>query len=122
MLREASATAARRALSAWPRWSSLSGTESSAGRAAASEDKDAEEGTDKGAGTLQSKAAANAFKLAKEVIGGPGTLLSRLKALRRENADDDLWSLLRSLDPNAADLADPGRLVGVPAQRGPHAR
>ncbi len=61
------------------------------------------------ASTKQAKAAANAFKLSKEVKGGPGTLLSRLKALRRENADDDLWSLLRSLDPNAADLADPDR-------------
>ena len=76
--------------------------------AAASEDKDDGKKTpDKGAGTLQSKAAANAFKLAKEVVGGPGTMLARLKALRRENADDDLWSLLRSIDPNAADLAAP---------------
>ena len=76
--------------------------------AAASEDKDdGKKAPDKGAGTLQSKAAANAFKLAKEVVGGPGTMLARLKALRRENADDDLWSLLRSLDPNAADLAAP---------------
>ncbi len=59
--------------------------------------------------TRQAKAAANAFKLAREMKGGPGTLLSRLKALRREKADDDLWSLLRSLDPQRADLADPGR-------------
>ena len=66
-------------------------------------DKDAEEKKS----TRQEKAAANAFKLSKEVKGGPGTLLSRLKALRHEDASDDLWSLLRSLDPNAADLADP---------------
>ena len=76
--------------------------------AAASEDKDdGKKAPDKGAGTLQSKAAANAFKLAKEVVGGPGTMLARLKALRRENADDDLWSLLRSIDPDSADLAAP---------------
>jgi soluble lytic murein transglycosylase len=75
--------------------------------AAASEDKDGKKAPDKDAGTLQSKAAANAFKLAKEVVGGPGTLLARLKALRRENADDDLWSLLRSIDPDSADLAAP---------------
>ncbi len=75
--------------------------------AAPAEDKDEKKATEKAAGTLQSKAAANAFKLAKEVVGGPGTMLARLKALRRENADDDLWSLLRSLNPNAADLADP---------------
>ncbi len=59
--------------------------------------------------TLQSKAAENAFKLAKERLGGPATLLSRLKSLRREGADDDVWSLLRSIDPNTADLADPDR-------------
>ena len=35
------------------------------------------------------------------------TLLARLKSLRREETDDDLWSLLRSLNPNSADLADP---------------
>ena len=76
--------------------------------AAANEDKDdGKKAPDKGAGTLQSKAAANAFKLAKEVVGGPGTMLARLKALRRENADDDLWSLLRSIDPDSADLAAP---------------
>ena len=75
--------------------------------AAASEDKDGKKAPDKGAGTLQSKASANAFKLAKEVVGGPGTMLARLKALRRENADDDLWSLLRSIDPDSADLAAP---------------
>jgi soluble lytic murein transglycosylase len=57
--------------------------------------------------TLQSKAAENAFNLSKESVGGPATLLARLKALRREGADDDLWSLLRSLNPDAADLADP---------------
>ena len=68
---------------------------------------DGKKAPDKGAGTLQSKAAANAFKLAKEVVGGPGTMLARLKALRRENADDDLWSLLRSINPDSADLAAP---------------
>ncbi len=57
--------------------------------------------------TLQSKAAENAFKLTKESTGGPATLLARLKSLRREGADDDVWSLLRSINPNTADLADP---------------
>jgi soluble lytic murein transglycosylase len=75
--------------------------------AAASEDKEEKKAPDKGAGTLQSKAAAKAFKLTKEVVGGPGTLLARLKGLRRENADDDLWSLLRSINPDSADLAAP---------------
>ncbi len=60
-------------------------------------------------GTRQAKAAENAFKLSKADAGGPGTLLSRLKALRREAADDDLWSLLRSIGPDSADLADPER-------------
>ena len=59
--------------------------------------------------TRQAKAAASAFKLSREVKGGPGTLLARLKGLRREKADDDLWSLLRSLDPEKADLAEPGQ-------------
>jgi len=57
--------------------------------------------------TAQAKAAANAFHLAKERTGGPGTLLARLKALRREKADDDVWSLLRSIGPSKGDLADP---------------
>ncbi len=56
---------------------------------------------------LQSKAAENAFKLTKESTGGPATLLARLKSLRREGADDDVWSLLRSINPDRADLADP---------------
>ena len=60
-----------------------------------------------GGKTLQSKAAGNAFKLTKESVGGPATLLARLKSLRREGADDDVWSLLRSLNPDTADLADP---------------
>jgi soluble lytic murein transglycosylase len=62
---------------------------------------------DKAKKTTQAKAAENAFKLAKETAGGPATLLARLKALRREGADDDVWSLLRSLSPDKADLADP---------------
>ncbi len=57
--------------------------------------------------TLQAKASEDAFKLAKETAGGPATLLARLKALRREGADDDVWSLLLSLNPDNADLADP---------------
>ncbi len=57
----------------------------------------------------QAKAAENAFNLRREATGGPATLLARLKSLRRENADDDVWSLLRSVDPNKADLADPDR-------------
>ncbi len=81
---------------------------------ATSEDRDEKSGSakkapDKEAETRQSKAAANAFKLSKQAKGGPGTLLARLKGLRGENADDDVWSLLRSLDPDTANLADPGR-------------
>ncbi len=71
--------------------------------------EDADKGSKPGAHTRQAKAAESAFKLAKAVDGGPGTLLSRLKALRREGADDDLWSLLRSIGPDSADLADPER-------------
>ena len=56
---------------------------------------------------LQSKASENAFRLAKESAGGPATLLARLKSLRRQGADDDVWSLLRSINPDTADLADP---------------
>ena len=56
---------------------------------------------------LQAKAAENAFNLAQESTGGPGTLLARLKSLRRQGADEDVWSLLRSLNPDKADLADP---------------
>jgi soluble lytic murein transglycosylase len=67
----------------------------------------AEAKDDKAKKTAQSKAVENAFKLAKETAGGPATLLARLKALRREGADDDLWSLLRSLKVEKADLADP---------------
>jgi soluble lytic murein transglycosylase len=58
---------------------------------------------------LQLRAAENAFRLAKESTGGSATLLARLKSLRREGADDDVWSLLRSLNPDTADLADPER-------------
>ena len=72
-----------------------------------SSDKPADKDDKSGKKTLQSKAAENAFKLTKESAGGPATLLARLKALRREGADDDLWSLLRSLNPDTADLADP---------------
>ena len=70
-------------------------------------DKSGDKEEKSGKKTLQSKAAENAFKLTKESAGGPATLLARLKALRREGADDDLWSLLRSLNPDTADLADP---------------
>jgi soluble lytic murein transglycosylase len=85
------------------------------GKVTASTGKPAEPGGDKptdkddksGKKGLQSKAAENAFKLSKESAGGPATLLARLKSLRREGADDDLWSLLRSLNPDTADLADP---------------
>ncbi len=73
-----------------------------------SRDKAAADKDDKpGKGGLQAKAAENAFNLSKESVGGPATLLARLKALRREGADDDVWALLRSLNPNTADLADP---------------
>ncbi len=59
--------------------------------------------------SLQAKTAEKAFHLRKERAGGPSALLAKLKSLRREGADDDLWSLLRSIDPDAADLADPDR-------------
>ncbi len=71
--------------------------------------KKAEAKEDNSKKALQSKAAENAFKLAKESAGGSATLLSRLKALRREGADDDVWSLLRSINPDTADVADPER-------------
>ncbi len=64
---------------------------------------------DKPVKTLQAKAAEKAFALAKERTPGSASLLSKLKELRREGADDDVWSLLRSIDPNTADLADPDR-------------
>jgi soluble lytic murein transglycosylase len=59
--------------------------------------------------TLQAKIALGAFKLSKERAGGSATLLARLKTLRRESADDDVWSLLRSVEADTADLADPDR-------------
>ncbi|MBI4724940.1 MAG: hypothetical protein HY765_08180, partial [Rhodomicrobium sp.] len=59
--------------------------------------------------TLEAKAAEDAFNLADERAGAPATLLSRLKALRKKGADDELWSLLRSIGPDTADLADPDR-------------
>ncbi len=78
-------------------------------KADAKEEKPKEEKPkeDKSKPSSQAKAAENAFKLAKEASGGSITLLARLKALRREGADDDVWSLLRSLSPDAADLANP---------------
>jgi soluble lytic murein transglycosylase len=59
--------------------------------------------------TTQAKAAENAVNLAKRLTAGPGTLLVRFKALRREGDDNELWSLLRSTNPDSADLADPDR-------------
>jgi soluble lytic murein transglycosylase len=67
------------------------------------------DGSKPAAKTLQAKAAENALVLTKERSAGPGTLLARLKALRRENSDYELWSLLRSISPDDADLADPDR-------------
>ncbi len=84
----------------WPDANSASKGKPDAGDAAGREEKS-------GKKTLQSKAAENAFKLTKESTGGPATLLARLKSLRREGADDDVWSLLRSINPDTADLADP---------------
>jgi soluble lytic murein transglycosylase len=87
-----------------------SGAQSQNGKATSLEsggDKSANKDEKSGKKTLQSKAAENAFNLAKERTGGPATLLARLKALRREGADDDVWSLLRSLNPDTAELADP---------------
>ncbi len=78
--------------------------ENSAGGAGKAGGKGKEEASKKAS---EAKAAENAFKLAKESAGGPATLLARLKSLRREGADDDVWSLLRSIDPNKGDLADP---------------
>jgi soluble lytic murein transglycosylase len=71
--------------------------------------KDEDGGKDKPAKTLQTKAAENAFNLAKKSIGSPGTLLSRLKALRQEGEDDRLWALMRSIAPDSGDASDPGR-------------
>jgi soluble lytic murein transglycosylase len=57
----------------------------------------------------QAKAAEDAFRLVKERSVGPGTLLVRLRRLRREDSDNELWSLLRSVAPSKADYADPDR-------------
>jgi soluble lytic murein transglycosylase len=57
--------------------------------------------------TLQADAADGALALAKERQAGPATLLVRLKALRRKDSDNELWSILRSISPDGADLADP---------------
>ena len=100
----------KRNVNASPDENTTPGAESQSGKVTASTGKsadpvDKEDKSDKK--TLQSKAAENAFRLSKESVGGPATLLARLKALRREGADDDLWSLLRSLNPDTADLADP---------------
>jgi soluble lytic murein transglycosylase len=79
------------------------------GKAEAKKPDDKNDKNDKGKKTTQAKAAENAFKLAKETASGPATLLARLKALRREGADEEVWSLLRSLSPERADLADPDK-------------
>jgi soluble lytic murein transglycosylase len=59
--------------------------------------------------TLQAEAAEDALALTKERQAGPATLLVRLKALRRKDSDNELWSILRSISPDRADLADPER-------------
>jgi soluble lytic murein transglycosylase len=59
--------------------------------------------------TAQAKAAQQAIKLAKEVEADSATLFTRLSNLKRQKADKKLWSLLRSVDPVKADLADPER-------------
>jgi soluble lytic murein transglycosylase len=59
--------------------------------------------------TLQAEAAEDALGLTKERSAGPATLLARLKALRRKDSDNELWSILRSISPDDADLADPDR-------------
>jgi soluble lytic murein transglycosylase len=71
-------------------------------------DKDEEEGKP-ASKNLQAEAAADALTLTKERSAGPATLLARLKALRRKDSDNELWSLLRSISPDDADLADPDR-------------
>jgi soluble lytic murein transglycosylase len=59
--------------------------------------------------TKQAKAAENAINLTKRLTAGPATLLAKFKALRRQGEDNELWSLLRSTNPDSADLADPDR-------------
>ncbi len=71
--------------------------------------RSAKKAEDKKPQTRQAKAAAKALTLSKQVKGGPATLLRRLKRLRRKKADEEVWSLLRSLNPDTADLADPDR-------------
>ncbi|MFT4079119.1 transglycosylase SLT domain-containing protein [Rhodomicrobium sp.] len=72
---------------------------------AAATDKD-----DKAAkSTLEDKAREDALDLRKELSRGPLSLLARLKSLRKAKEDDRLWSILRSVDPEKADFADPDK-------------
>ncbi len=57
----------------------------------------------------RSKAAEDALKLSKEVQANPSALLKKLKSLRRQDDDNALWAILRSVKPNSADLSDPDR-------------
>jgi len=59
--------------------------------------------------TLQDKAKEGSVDLDKELSRGPLSLLARLKSLRKAKEDDRLWSILRSVDPQKADFADPDK-------------
>ena len=59
--------------------------------------------------TAQTKAAEDAVKLSKEVQANPSALLAKLKSLRQQGEDGELWSILRSVKPAGADFADPER-------------
>jgi soluble lytic murein transglycosylase len=62
-----------------------------------------------GKDTAQAKAAEDALKLSREIKASPAALLAKLKSLRRKDEDNLLWSILRSVNPDTADLADPER-------------
>lgn len=59
--------------------------------------------------TLQDKAKEDAVDIRKELSRGPLSLLARLKSLRKAKEDDRMWSILRSVDPEKADFADPDK-------------
>ncbi|MBT3069438.1 lytic transglycosylase domain-containing protein [Rhodomicrobium sp. Az07] len=71
-------------------------------KAAAKDDKPAKP-------TLQSKAQEDALDLRNELARGPLSLLARLKSLRKAKEHDRLWSILRSVDPEKVDFADPDK-------------
>ncbi len=64
---------------------------------------------DKKAAASSKKTNNGSINLLKESQSESGPLLTRLVALKRQKADKRLWSVLRSVKTEAADLADPER-------------